>query len=130
MQMHESEQWEQPGSEWQASREDSGYRAGDLGRYEQGQLQKIYPQETLRPEGKVFGIATVILSSCVFLLAVAGTIASAIVLQQYIATINQDAIVAAGAIGLISSLGVMLLCVAIFVMAVVTLRRQARGKRV
>jgi len=131
MRMQEPEQWQSSGQseqEWQASQEYSGYRA-DAGRYEQEQ-QKIYPQEERGMRGTALVLlATIILSSVGFFLAVAGIVGSAIVLKY---ANGQSTIQAGGGIGLASSIIAMLICIAIFVIAVVALamRTGRAGRRV
>ena len=126
MRMQEPEQWQPSEQQSQASQEDSAYRAGYSGRYESEQQQKIYPQEELRLGGTTLGIFAIIFSSIGFFLTVAGIVASAIVLQF---GNMQQAVLAGGIIGLLSSIGTMLMCTAIFVIAVVTLALRARRVR-
>jgi uncharacterized membrane protein len=132
MRMQEPEQSQQSGQEWQASQEDSGYRAGYAdnaqyaGGYESAQQQKIYPQEERWLNGTAPGIFAIILSSIGFFLTVAGIVGSAIVLKY---ADGQQAILAGGVIGLVSSILVMLVCVAIFSIAVVTLALRSRRVR-
>ena len=124
MQMQEPEQWQQSGQEWKASQEGSEYRAGYTenaqyaGGFESEQQQKIYPQEERWLNGTAFSIFAIILSSIGFFLAVAGIVGSSIVLEY---VNGQQAILAGGVIGLVSSIVVLLVCVAIFVIAVVAL---------
>jgi len=72
MRMQEPEQWQQSGQEWQASQEDSEYRAGYAenaqfaGGFESEQQQKIYPQEERWLNGTAFSIFAIILSSIGF----------------------------------------------------------------
>ena len=63
-------------------------------------------------------LAVIILSSVGFFLAVAGIVGSAIVLKF---ANGQQGVLAGGGIGLASSIIVLLICVAIFVTAVVAL---------
>ena len=126
MQMQEPEQWQQPESESQASQEYGEYRAGYSSEDESKQQQKIYPlmEQSLH---KVFWIITVILSSLGFFFTTAGIVASAIVLKF---ANEQAGLLAGGIIGLISSIMALLVCVAIFVIAVVALAgRMKRGRR-
>jgi hypothetical protein len=126
MQMQEPEQWQQSESEWQASQEYGEYRASYAREDELKQQQKIYPQveQSLR---KAFWIITVVLSSIGFFFTTAGIVASAIVLKF---ANGQGELLAGGIIGLISSIMALLVCVAIFVMAVVALAgRIKRGRR-
>ena len=126
MQMQEPEQWQQSGSEWQASQEYDEYQAGYSREDESRQQQKIYPQieQSLQ---KAFWIITVILSSIGFAFTTTGIVASAIVLKY---ANEQGELLTGGIIGLISSIMALLICVAIFVIAVVTLAgRIKRGRR-
>jgi len=66
------------------------------------------------------------LSSIGFFLALAGIILSAIALKF---ANGQQAMLQAGAIGLVSSIVVMLACIAIFVIAVITLAMRLRRER-
>jgi hypothetical protein len=127
MRMQEPEQGQPSGQEWQASQEYGEYRADYPGRYESEQQQKIYPQEERRLGATVLGIVAILLSSVGFFLAVAGIVGSAIVLKY---ANGQQQTLAGGAIGLASSIIVMLIFIAIFVIAVVTLALQAvRARR-
>lgn len=127
MRMQEPEQERQSGQEWQASQEYSGYRADYSENYEPEQQQKIYPAEERRLYGKAFWIFSVVLSSIGFFLTVAGIVASAIVLKY---ANGHAELLAGGVIGLLSSIGAMLICIAIFVIAVIALALAAqRGRR-
>lgn len=126
MHMQEPEQWQQSGQEWQASQEYGEYRADYSGKYEPEQKQKIYPQEERWLSGSALGIFAIILSSIGFFLTVAGIVASAIVLKY---ANGQQALLAGGVIGLLSSIGAMLICIAIFVVSVVVLALRARRVR-
>jgi hypothetical protein len=126
MRMQEPEQWQPPEQQWQASQEDSEYRAGYPGRDESEQQQKIYPQEELRLGRTTLGIFAIVLSSIGFFLTVAGIVASAIVLKY---APGQQEILAGGVIGLVSSIIAMLAFVAIFVIAVITLALRTRRVR-
>src|SRR5947209_7184220 len=108
MRMQEPEQWQAPEQQWQASQEDSEYRADYAGSYE-SQQQKIYPQEELRPGGTILGIFAIILSSIGFFLTVVGIVASATVLRY---AHGQREILTGGVIGLVSSIIAMLMFVA------------------
>ena len=121
MHMQEPEQWQQSGQEWQTSQEYSGDSINYSGGYESE--QKIYPQEERWLNGTALGIFAIILSSIGFFLTVAGIVASAIVLQF---ANGRQAVLVGGVIGLLSSIGAMLMCVAIFVIAVVVLALRAR----
>ena len=130
MRMQEPEQWQQPEKQWQSSQEYSeGYSADSVDyseEYESEQEQKIYPQKSRWLDGTALAIFAIIFSSIGFFLTVAGIVASAIVLQFGHA---QQAVLAGGIIGLLSSIGALLMCVAIFVIAVVTLALRARRVR-
>jgi hypothetical protein len=117
MQMQEPEQWQQSGSEWQTNPEYNEYQAGYSGVDGPKQQEKIYPQIQQRLH-KALWIFTVTLSSIGFFFTVAGIVSSAIVLKY---ANEQAALLAGGVIGLISSIVAMLVCVLIFVMAVVAL---------
>jgi hypothetical protein len=130
MRMQEPEQWQQPEQQRQSSQE---YREGYSGEsvdystgYESEQEQKIYPQKSRWLDGTALAIFAIIFSSIAFFLTVAGIVASAIVLQFGHA---QQAVLAGGIIGLLSSIGAMLMCIAIFVFAVVTLALRSRRVR-
>ena len=129
MRMQEPEQWQQPEQQRQSSQEYSkGYSADSdySEEYESEQEQKIYPQNSRWLDGTALAIFAIIFSSIGFFLTVAGIVASAIVLQFGHA---QQAVLAGGIIGLLSSIGAMLMCIAIFVFAVVTLTLRARRVR-
>ena len=129
MRMQEPEQWQSSGQQGEASQEYGEYRADYPGSYELGQQQKIYPQEERGMRGTALVLlAVIILSSVGFFLTVAGIVGSAIVLKF---ANGQQAVLAGGGIGLASSIIVMLVCVAIFVIGVVALAVQARrvGRR-
>ena len=127
MRMQEPEQWEQPGQQLQPDQDYSdGYSANRVDYaedYETEQEQKIYPQTTRRLNGTALAIFAIIFSSIGFFLTVTGIVASAIVLQY---GHQMQAVLAGGIIGLLSSIGAMLMCIAIFVFAVVTLALRAR----
>lgn len=132
MDMQEPERGQQSGQEWQASQPYGEYRAEYPGRYEPEpeQQQKIYPQaeSEQRGAGTFLGIVAVLLSSLGFFITLAGIVGSAVVLKF---ANGQQALVAGGAIGLVSSILALLVFVAIFVVAVVALARPyvVRGLR-
>jgi len=130
MRMQEPEQWQKPEQQWQSSQEYSeGSSANSVDyseEYESEQEQKIYPQKSRWLDGIALAIFAIIFSSIGFFLTVAGIVASAIVLQF---GYRQQAVLAGGIIGLLSSIGAMLMCLAIFVIAVVTLALRARRVR-
>jgi hypothetical protein len=128
MRMQEPEQWQQPEQQGQSSKEYSqGYNA-DSGHYseEYESEQKIYPQKSRWLDGTALAIFAIIFSSIGFFLTVTGIVASAIVLQF---GHTQQAVLVGGVLGLLSSIGAMLMCIAIFVFAVVTLALRARRAR-
>jgi hypothetical protein len=116
--------------QWQASQEYSeGYSADSIHYSEENdsdQEQKIYPQKSRWSDGTALAIFAIIFSSIGFFLTVTGIVASAIVLQY---GHTQQAVLAGGIIGLLSSIGAMLMCIAIFVFAVVTLALRSRRVR-
>jgi hypothetical protein len=130
MRMQDPEQRQQPDQQWQSSQEYSdGYNTDSVGYSEDNaseQEQKIYPQKSRWLDGTALAIFAIIFSSIGFFLTVAGIVASAIVLQF---GHEQQAVLAGGIIGLLSSIGAMLMCIAIFVFAVVTLALRSRRVR-
>jgi hypothetical protein len=118
MRMQEPEQGQQSGQEWQAGQEYSEYRAGYAGEYDPE--QKIYPRDERRMQGRTLGILAIILAAIGFFPAVAGIVGSALVLEY---TQGQPEVLAGGVIGLVSSIIVMLVFIALFVIAVVALAR-------
>jgi len=126
MRMQEPEQRQQSEQEWQPSQGYSGDSIHYSEDYESEQKQKIYPQEQRWLNGTALGIFAIILSSIGFFLTVAGIVASAIVLQF---ANGRQVVLVGGVIGLLSSIGAMLICVAIFVISVVILALRARRVR-
>ncbi len=126
MRMQEPEQWQQSGQQSQTNQEYGEYRADYPGKYYSEQQQKIFPQQEQRLSVTFLGIFAIILSSIGFFLTVAGIVASAIVLKF---ANGQQAVLAGGVIGLLSSIGAMLICIAIFVVSVVVLALRARRVR-
>jgi hypothetical protein len=126
MRMQEPEQWQQPEQQWQTSQDYSADSVNYSAGYESEQEQKIYPQKSRWLDGTALAIFAIIFSSIGFFLTVAGIVASAIVLQF---GHGQQVVLAGGIIGLLSSIGAMLMCVAIFVIAVVTLALRSRRVR-
>jgi hypothetical protein len=124
--MQEPEQGQQSEQEWQTSQGYSGDNINYTGSYESEQKQKIYPQEERWLNGTAFGIFAIILSSIGFFLTVAGIVTSAIILQF---ANGRQVVLVGGVIGLLSSIGAMLICVAIFVISVVILALRARRVR-
>ena len=123
MRMQEPEQWQTSQEYSEGYSVDSGHYSEE---YESEQEQKIYPQKSRWLDGTALAIFVIIFSSIGFFLTVAGIVASAIILQFGHA---QQAILVGGLIGLLSSIGAMLLCIAIFVFAVVTLALRSRRVR-
>ncbi len=124
--MQEPEQGQQFEQEWPTSQ---GYSGDNIHYSESSELeqkQKIYPQEGRWLNGTALGIFAIILSSIGFFLTVAGIVASAVVLQF---ASKHQVVLAGGVIGLLSSIGAMLMCVAIFVVSVVVLALRARRVR-
>jgi hypothetical protein len=123
MRMQEPEQWQQSGQEWQEGQGNQGgqeyseYRTGYAG---ENESEKIYPQDERIMQGRTLGILAIILSAIGFFPAVAGIVGSALVLEY---AKGLAAVLAGGVIGLVSSIIVMLVFVAIFVIAVITLAR-------
>ena len=118
MRMQEPEE-----QQWQANQEYGAYRADDSWGLPPEQAQKIHPREESGLHGRILAIFAVILSSLGFFFTVAGIVASALVLQA--ANGNQAEVLAGGGIALASSILGMLVFVAIFVIAVVTLAGRA-----
>src|SRR5579884_3364255 len=127
---------QEPESRQPLGRESLGYEAGYSDQQElqqeaferEGayQAQKITPQEGQSLRTRVFTILVIILSSLGFFLTVAGIVASAIVLKN---AQGQQALLAAGVIGLVSAILVMLICIALFVIAVIILAMGSRRYR-
>lgn len=127
MRMQEPEQWRPSGQEWQSGQEYGEYRAQYAERDEPEQQQKLDPLAERRLRGRALALlAIIILSSIGFFLTVAGIIASAIVLQF---ANGQQALLAGGVIGLVGSIGALLMCVAIFVISVVAVARPHAFRR-
>ena len=121
--MQEPEQWQSSEEYSQGYNADSGHYSEE---YESKQEQKIYPQKSRWLDGTALAIFAIIFSSIGFFLTVTGLVASAIVLQF---GHTQQAVLVGGVLGLLSSIGAMLMCIAIFVFAVVTLALRARRAR-
>jgi uncharacterized membrane protein YdbT with pleckstrin-like domain len=120
MRMQEPEQWQQSGQEWQEGQGDQQYSEYRTGYARENESEKIYPQEERMMQGRTLGILAIILSAIGFFPAVAGIVGSALVLEY---AKGPAEILAGGVIGLVSSIIVMLVFVAIFVIAVITLAR-------
>ncbi len=137
MHMQEPGQWQQARQEGQ---EGSDLGAAYSGRYDPEaqqeyievvaggdyQEQKIYPQEQVSSQRNARSAIGIMLSSIGFFLALAGIILSAFALQF---ANGKLAMLQAGVIGLVSSIVVMLTCIAVFVVAVVTLVMRLRRER-
>src|SRR6266571_2291969 len=93
---------------------------------QEGQEQKIFPQEQVSSRRTARSATAIILASIGFFLALAGIILSSFALQF---ANGQQAMLQAGVIGLVSSIVVMLMCIAIFVIAVITLVMRLRRER-
>src|SRR5215831_8853845 len=130
MHMQEPEQCEQPDQQLHPDHEyNNGYSANQVNyteEYATEQEQKIYPQTSRWLDGTALAIFAIIFSSIGFFLTVAGGVASAFVLKY---GHELQAVLVGGIIGLLSSIGAMLVCIAIFVFAVVTLALRARRVR-
>ncbi len=137
MRMQEPERWQQARQEGQ---EGSDLGAAYSGRYDpeaqqeyievvagdDEQEQKIFPQEQVSSRRTARSATAIILASIGFFLALAGIILSSFALQF---ANGQQAMLQAGVIGLVSSIVVMLMCIAIFVIAVITLVMRLRRER-
>ena len=122
----------QESQEWKAGLEYGDYRP-NVGQYDAGQQQKIYPRQ--EEHGGMMGIAaaivTVVLSSIGFAAAIVGIVGSGITL--YYAD-GQHYMLVGGIMGLVASIILLNLMIALFVVNVVALarsqvRRQRRGYR-
>jgi uncharacterized protein YhaN len=137
MRMQEPEQWQQAR---RGGQEGSDLGAAYSGRYDpeaqqeyievvagdDEQEQKIYPQEQVSSRRTARSTIAIILASLGFFLALAGIILSSFALQF---ANGQQAMLQAGVIGLVSSIVIMLACIAIFVIAVITLVVRLRRER-
>jgi hypothetical protein len=111
--------------QWQVNEEYGAYRAGDAWGQDAEQAQKIHVQEEPVLRGTTLGIFAIVLSALGFFFTVWGVVASALVLQG--ANGNQTEVLAGAGMGLASSILGMLVFIAIFVLAVVTVAGR-RGK--
>ncbi len=123
MQMQEPEQWQQSRQEEHASQQYNEYSENYTDKYEPEQQQKVYPRREQMLPGTVLRIIAIILSSLGFFLSLAGIIVSAIVLKY---AHGHEGWLAGGVVGLVASILVLIICVAIFVIAVVTLALRMR----
>ena len=137
--MQEPEQRQQFGQQWQQPGEYNAEYPGSYASKQQQeyievvagddshQQQKIYPQQGSSARGKALGIIAIILSSLGFFISVVGIVISALVLRF---AYGHEERLAGGVAGLVGSIVVMLVCIAIFVTAVVILAlRGRRGRR-
>src|SRR5437588_8838916 len=129
MRMQESEQRQQFEQGWQ---EHNAFSTEYTRKYEPEQQQeyievvaggdyqdqKLHPQEEQNLLGKALWIITIVLSSLGFFLTIAGIVASALVLKY---PRGPEVTLTGGVMGLVSSILVMLVCVAVFVMAIIAL---------
>ncbi len=134
MRMQEPEQQSQFEQEWQ---EHSSSGTEYKGKYEPEQQQeyvevvagdsyqeeKLHPQEQRNLLGKTLWIVTIILASIGFFLTIVGLVASALVLKY---PSGREVTLAGGAMGLASSIVLMLVCIAIFVLAIIALATRTR----
>ncbi|HET8852242.1 MAG TPA: hypothetical protein VFN02_06925 [Ktedonobacteraceae bacterium] len=136
MQMQEPDQQRRFGQVSQASQAHSDYSAEYTEGFEPEyfevvtednyQQQKIHPQEGQSSRGKVHSILAIVLSSIGFFISVAGIVVSAIVLRY---ANGQQVWLVGGVIGLVSSILVMVVCIAIFVTTVLVLTFRLRRMR-
>lgn len=128
MQMQEPEQLQQSAQESSvygtgytgsyASDSDEQQEESEVGIGNSYQGQKLHLGAGLNARGKTFSIITIILSLVLLGLTIVGIVASALVLKN---ADGQQQLLAAGVMGLVSSIVALLACVAIFVLAVVDL---------
>lgn len=122
MQMQQPEQQQQFE---QGNQEYGAYNAEYPGSYRSEQQQKIYPQQGKRLSGTTLGVLAIIISSIGFFLAIAGIVLSAITLKY-----GHAESMLAGVRGLLGSIGLLFICIAIFVITVIILAiRSSRGRR-
>ena len=121
----------QESQEWQAGQQYGDYRPNG-GQYDAGQQQKIYPQQE---HGGMMGIAaaivTTVLSVIGFAAAIVGIVGSGIILNY---AGGQHYMLVGGIMGLIASIILLNIMIALFVVNVVALarsrvRHQRRGYR-
>ena len=117
----------QESQEWQVGQEYGEYRAS-TGQYD-GEQQKIYPQQ--EEHGRLMGIATAIVTvilSCIgFAAAIVGIVGSGITLYY---SGGQHYMLVGGIMGLVASIVLLNLMIALFVVNVVALARsQMRRQR-
>lgn len=136
MRGQEPEQEQAFGQTWQTDQEHRAFGAEYPVRYEPGQqtagggsagasaqAQPISSQMRRAPRVNALGLTAIIVAAIGFFLAVAGIVISALVLQS---AHGQESRLALGGIGLGGSIAVLLVCVALFVVAVVALALRAR----
>jgi hypothetical protein len=127
MQMQEPEQLQQSAQESSvygtgytgsyASDSDEQQEESEVGIGNSYQGQKLHLGEGLNARGKTFSIITIILSSVLLGLTIVGIVASSLVLKNA----DGQQLLAAGVMGLVSSIVALLASVTIFVLAVVDL---------
>lgn len=126
MRMQEPEQWQQSDQEWQTSQDYSKERADYPGWYESERSQKIHSQEEQWQGNAPLGTYAIILAIMGFFFALIGIVASALVLAY---GNGQQIVLAGGIVGLLSSIMVMLSCIAYFATAVILEPLRARRGR-
>ena len=111
----------QESQEWQVGQEYGEYRAS-TGQYDAEQQQKIYPQQ--EEHGGLMGIAaaivTIVLSCIGFAAAIVGIVGSGITLYY---SGGQHYMLVGGIMGLVASILLLNLMIALFVVNVVALAR-------
>jgi len=111
----------QESQEWQVGQEYGQYRAG-TGHYDAEQQQKIYPKQ--EEQGGLMTIAaaivTIVLSCIGFAAAIVGIVGSGITLYY---SGGQHYMLVGGIMGLVASILLLLLMIALFVVNVVALAR-------
>ena len=118
----------QESPEWQVGQEYGEYRAS-IGQYDAGQQQKIYPEQEA-PGGRMTvaaAIVSVVLSCIGFAAAIVGIVGSGITLYY---SGGQHYMLVGGIMGLVASILLLILMIALFVVNVVALARwQMRRRR-
>ncbi|HEV2579550.1 MAG TPA: hypothetical protein VGT44_01760 [Ktedonobacteraceae bacterium] len=109
----------QESQQWQTGLEYGEYRA-NAGQFDSAQQQKIYPQEERGLMGTAAAIVTIVLSSIGFGAAIVGIVGASIVLYY---SGGQHYMLVGGIMGLVSSILLLILMIALFVVNVVTLAR-------
>jgi ABC-type Fe3+ transport system permease subunit len=131
MRMQEPEQW-QAGREYNAEYP-GNYESEQQQEYSEAraqddyQQQKLHPQEEQSQRNKRLAIIAIVLSALGFFLSLAGIITSAIALKY---ASGQQTSLTGDVIGLVVSILVLLISVAVYVIALVALvRRSQRWRR-